>query len=87
MPSASLNAPGLHVVRGYSAAVIAVTFLRAFGEEALFRGLIGGALMRKFGAGTGNLLQALILLIPHTAILVVDARLWPILAGQFLILV
>ena len=36
-----------------------------FTEEVFFRGLIGGAAMRRFGLWRGNVLQSLIFLGPH----------------------
>ena len=56
------------------------TFFTALGEEAFFRGLLGGWLMRRFGFLVGNTLQTLIFLLPHVPILFVSASLWPVLA-------
>jgi len=52
--------------------------LRAVGEEGFFRGLLGGVLIRRLGFGRGNLVQTLIFLVPHLALLLVDVRSWPI---------
>ncbi len=56
----------------------------ALGEEAFFRGFLGGLLIRKFGFQIGNLLQAIIFLLPHLLILTVNTTLWPILIPQFI---
>jgi uncharacterized protein len=55
-------------------------FFTALGEEAFFRGLLGGWLMRRFGFLAGNTLQTLIFLLPHLTILFVAASFWPLLA-------
>lgn len=60
-------------------------FFTALGEEAFFRGWLGGWLMRRFGFWVGNALQTLIFLIPHALILLVDAHLWPFLAFPLLL--
>lgn len=51
----------------------------ALGEEAFFRGLLGGWLMRRFGFLAGNTLQTLIFLLPHLPLLLVAASFWPLL--------
>jgi membrane protease YdiL (CAAX protease family) len=56
----------------------------ALGEEAFFRGFLGGLLMRKLGFAAGNLVQAAIFLLPHLLILSVSVALWPLLVAQFL---
>ncbi|MFN8472772.1 MAG: CPBP family intramembrane glutamic endopeptidase [Anaerolineae bacterium] len=56
----------------------------ALGEEAFFRGFLGGLLMRRLGFALGNLLQAAIFLLPHLLLLTVSTALWPLLAAQFL---
>jgi CAAX protease family protein len=60
------------------------TLFTALGEEAFFRGLLGGWLMRRFGFLVGNTLQTLIFLLPHLAILLVSTSLWPVLAFPLL---
>ncbi len=57
--------------------------LRAVGEEVFFRGLLGGVLIRRLGFGWGNLLQAVLFLVPHLALLLADVRLWPVIPVQF----
>ncbi len=54
-------------------------------EELLFRGLIGGAIFRRFAAGenpkriwTANIIQAVIFTLPHLLILLVAPKLWPL---------
>ncbi len=54
------------------------------GEEILFRGLIGGVLIRRLGFWVGNTAQAVVFLLPHALLLAVDPRIWPILPVQFL---
>lgn len=54
----------------------------AFAEEMLFRGFLAGLLFRRFGFPTGNALQALIFLAPHTLLLLVSRSLWPLLPLQ-----
>jgi membrane protease YdiL (CAAX protease family) len=61
------------------------TFFTALGEEAFFRGLLGGWLMRRFGFLVGNALQTLIFLLPHLPILFVAASFWPLLAFPLLL--
>lgn len=64
-----------------------VLLLEAFtvtlGEELFFRGLLGGALMRRFGFQIGNLLQSLIFLLPHLLLLTVSLRLAGVVAMQW----
>ena len=55
-----------------------------FAEEVCFRGLIGGAAMRRFGLGRGNVLQSLIFLGPHLFLLVVMPEQWPMMPILFL---
>ena len=49
-----------------------------FPEELLFRGLIAGALFRRFSFWKANAIQAAIFLLPHLLILTVAPRLWPL---------
>jgi membrane protease YdiL (CAAX protease family) len=56
----------------------------ALGEEVFFRGFLGCVLTRRLGFQIGNLLQAIIFLLPHLFILTVSTTLWPILIPQFL---
>ncbi|NLE76526.1 MAG: CPBP family intramembrane metalloprotease [Chloroflexi bacterium] len=56
----------------------------ALGEEALFRGLLGGWLVRRLGFAVGNTVQTLVFLLPHLLLLLVSVGLWPLLAAQFL---
>ncbi len=56
-------------------------FETGLGEELLFRGLIAGWLGRRFQFWTANILQALVFTLPHTLILLVDIRLWPLAIG------
>jgi uncharacterized protein len=61
------------------------TFFTALGEEAFFRGLLGGWLMRRFGFPVGNTLQTLIFLLPHLPVLLVSISFWPLLAFPLLL--
>lgn len=62
---------------------VVTTALRAAGEEVLFRGLVGGVLVRRLGFAWGNLLQAAAFLLPHLLIVAVAPAAWPILPVQF----
>jgi len=57
-------------------------FYVALGEEVFFRGFLGGWLHRRLGFAIGNLVQALVFLLPHLFVLLVSAGLWPILLVQ-----
>lgn len=83
VPAEVLELPGVSVAQLTSLGTALAVVLRAVGEEVFFRGLIGGVLMRRLGFWWGNLLQALIFLIPHLLLLLVDVRLWPILPVQY----
>src|SRR5690625_4176999 len=48
-----------------------------------YAGLNCGVLIRRLGFGWGNLVQALIFLVPHLALLLIDVRLWPVIPVQF----
>jgi membrane protease YdiL (CAAX protease family) len=56
----------------------------ALGEEILFRGFLGGWLVRRFGFGIGNTLQALVFILPHLLLLLVSLSLWPVIIVQLL---
>jgi membrane protease YdiL (CAAX protease family) len=53
-------------------------FETSFGEELIFRGLIGGLLDRRTKFWVANVIQAVIFTLPHLLILTIDLRLWPI---------
>lgn len=53
------------------------------GEEILFRGFLGGLLMRRVGFALGNVMQASLFLLPHLLLLTVSRDLWPLLPVQF----
>jgi membrane protease YdiL (CAAX protease family) len=55
----------------------------AFAEELLFRGLIAGSLSRRVSLAWANLVQALIFLVPHFAILLIAPEMWVILPVVF----
>jgi membrane protease YdiL (CAAX protease family) len=54
----------------------------AIGEEIFFRGFLGGWLFRRFGFAIGNIIQALIFILPHLLLLIVSISFWPIIAVQ-----
>lgn len=56
----------------------------ALGEEVLFRGLLGGWLVRRFGFKTGNLIQATVFLLPHLLLLFISSSFWLVVIVQFL---
>lgn len=62
---------------------IGLTLVRAAGTEILFRGLIGGVLMRRLGVLGGNTVQAAIATLLQLAVLLVDAHLWPLVVAEF----
>lgn len=82
VPAEVLAAPGVSIARVSSVAAVVGVVLRAVGEEVFFRGLLGGVLMRRLGFAWGNLLQAVLFLLPHLPLLLVDVRLWPLLPVQ-----
>jgi membrane protease YdiL (CAAX protease family) len=84
IPDSALRQPGVTVAAVTSVGAAAAVVARAVGEEILFRGLIGGVLVRRLGFARGNLVQALVFLIPHLPLLLVDTAMWPILPVQFL---
>lgn len=83
VPSEVLDSPGFSIARLTSLSVAVGIVLRAVGEEVFFRGLLGGVLIRRLGFGWGNLLQALLFLVPHLALLLIDVRMWPVIPVQF----
>jgi membrane protease YdiL (CAAX protease family) len=56
-----------------------------FVEELVFRGLIAGSLARRLPLAWANLLQALIFLLPHLAILKTMPEMWMLLPLIFLL--
>lgn len=84
IPDTAIQAPGAAVAAVTSVAAAVTVLARAVGEEILFRGLIGGVLFRRLGFMRGNLVQALVLLVPHLLLLLVDPATWPILPVQLL---
>lgn len=83
VPAEVLEQPGVSVAAMSSVGVAAAVVLRAVGEEVFFRGLLGGVFIRRLGFGWGNLLQSVVFLAPHLALLAVDVRLWPLIPVQF----
>ncbi|MGD8491696.1 MAG: CPBP family intramembrane metalloprotease [Anaerolineae bacterium] len=56
----------------------------ALGEEILFRGLLGGWLVRRLGFAIGNTIQAFVFIIPHLLLLLVSPTLWPVIIIQLM---
>ncbi|WP_426937272.1 CPBP family intramembrane glutamic endopeptidase [Brevibacterium sp. LE-L] len=83
VPAEVLALPGVTNMQVTTLGAVIGIVLRALGEEVFFRGLLGGILIRRLGFGWGNLLQALMFLLPHLALLLVDVRMWPIIPIQF----
>lgn len=83
VPQEILELPGVVTAQLTSISAAVGVMLRAVGEEVFFRGLLGGVLIRRIGFGWGNLIQTLIFLLPHLALLLVDSRLWPLIPAQF----
>jgi len=93
LPRELANNPNISNTRYSTWAATPLSFLLAWayeavyvalGEEAFFRGFLGGLLIRGVAFPAGNLLQALIFLLPHLLLLTVSANLWPLLLAQFL---
>lgn len=84
IPSDVVNAPGVVIAQVSGIAAVIGVVGRALGEEILFRGLIGGVLIRRLDFWVGNTAQAVVFLLPHALLLAVDPRIWPILPVQFL---
>ncbi|NYF98524.1 CPBP family intramembrane glutamic endopeptidase [Janibacter cremeus] len=84
IPAGVLESPGVSIARFTSVGIAIGVVLRAVSEEVFFRGLLAGVLIRRIGFLWGNLLQAVVFLLPHLPLLLIDARLLPILPVQFL---
>jgi membrane protease YdiL (CAAX protease family) len=56
----------------------------ALGEEIFFRGFLGGWLVRRLGFAIGNIVQALIFILPHLLLLLVSLDLWLIIVVQLI---
>lgn len=83
VPQEVLELPGVVIAQLSSISAAVGVMLRAVGEEIFFRGLLCGVLIRRLGFGWGNLIQTLIFLVPHLALLLIDSRLWPLIPAQF----
>jgi membrane protease YdiL (CAAX protease family) len=93
IPSDVLQSPNINIsdyagwtqsVTSFLLAWVREAVYVALGEEILFRGLLGGWLVRRFGFAVGNTVQALIFLLPHLLLLLVSLSLWPIILVQLL---
>lgn len=54
----------------------------ALGEEIFFRGFLGNWLFRRIGFRLGNLIQAIIFLLPHLLLLNISSAIWPVFIVQ-----
>ncbi len=70
-------------VRAITLAFLNGVVQTALAEELLFRGLIAGSLSRRLPLAWANLVQALIFLVPHFAILLIAPEVWVILPVVF----
>jgi membrane protease YdiL (CAAX protease family) len=70
-------------VRAITLAFLHGVVQTALAEELLFRGLIAGSLSRRLPPAWANLVQALIFLVPHFAILLIAPEVWVILPVVF----
>lgn len=52
--------------------------INTLAEEVLYRGLLGSWLVRRLGFQVGNAIQAALFLLPHTALLLISIKLWPL---------
>jgi len=93
VPAQVLQDPNINVsdYAGWTLSVTAflLVWLReaiyvALGEEILFRGFLGGWLVRRLGFAIGNTVQALVFLLPHLLLLLVSQSLWPIIIVQLI---
>ena len=93
VPSEVLKDPNINV-SGYAGWTLSVTsfllvLLReaiyvALGEEIFFRGFLEGWLVRRLGFTIGNIIQAIVFILPHLLLLLVSLSLWPIIIVQFI---
>lgn len=79
-----------HAYEGLGLTVTSVAMALIYGmiqtgfcEEFLFRGLIAGALGRALGTLWGNLIQAVIFLLPHVPVVMLAPGLWIVLPLVF----
>ena len=93
VPSDILQDPNINIsdytgwtlsVTSFLLAWLREAFYVALGEEIFFRGFLGGWLVRRFGFAFGNIVQALVFLLPHLILLLVSKRLWPVIIVQFI---
>jgi membrane protease YdiL (CAAX protease family) len=93
VPSEVLQDPNINI-SDYAGWTLSVTsfllvWLReaiyvALGEEILFRGFLGGWLVRRLGFARGNTVQAFVFLLPHLLLLLVSRSLWPVIIVQLI---
>jgi membrane protease YdiL (CAAX protease family) len=82
------SAPAAFEGLGLTLTAIAMALLygvikTGFAEEFLFRGLIAGSLARRLSLPWANVIQALIFLLPHLALLWIMPEMWGILPLVF----
>lgn len=84
--SAQSNFAGLGItMKSVTMALLYGVVKTGFTEELLFRGLIAGSLSRRLSVMWANLIQALIFLLPHLAVLLFAPELWTLLPAVFAI--
>lgn len=84
IPVAILYSPHVVISESATGSGIVASSLLALAEEVLFRGLIAGRLLDRYGFMVGNGLQALIFLAPHLLLLLVSITFWPLALVQFI---
>lgn len=82
LPATTTRAPLSDIL---APTTIALTLVGAAGTEILFRGLLGGVLMRRLGMLPGNTVQAAISMLLSLTVLLTDARLWPLVIAEFVV--
>ena len=84
MLSTSIYAGWSPKLSSFMFAWVREAFYVTLGEELFFRGLLGGWLERRYGFSKGNIVQALVFLLPHLLLLTVSTSFWLVIAVQFL---
>jgi len=84
MVSTSIYAGWSPSLYSFLYAWIREAFYVTLGEEIFFRGLLGGWLERRYGFRVGNVVQAVVFLLPHLLLLMVSMSFWLVVVVQFL---
>ena len=84
MVSTSIYAGWSPSLSSFLYALIKEAFYVTLGEEIFFRGLLGGWLERRFGFRVGNVVQAVVFLLPHLLLLMVSMSFWLVVVVQFI---